>query len=147
MEQWQVVAAKKCALLVVGAFAVYGLIPYARHTLNLVGGRYYDPLTGTSQQDTPPVVLEYLRSEMRRHNWRHPIAVPLTPTAAIALPGFRILWANESPKAGKTDKIFVVVKEKWLSDGRAEILLRSFRDYEFDRWSETRMDGMVIYSQ
>jgi hypothetical protein len=147
MEQWQVVAAKKYALLVVGAFAVYGLIPYARHTLNLVGGRYYDPLTGTSQQETPPVVLKYLRSEMRTHSWQRPIAVLLTPNAAISLPGFRILVANSSPKAGRTDKIFVVVREKMLSNGIAEILLKSFRDYEFDKWSETRMDGMVVYTQ
>ena len=49
--------------------------------------------------------------------------------------------------AGRTDKIFVVVQEKMLSNGKAEALLKSFSDYEFGKWSETRMDGMVIYSQ
>jgi hypothetical protein len=147
MNQWRVSVAKSCTLLVVGAFAAYGLISYAHFTLELMGGRYYDPLTGTSQQDAPPVVLEYLRSEMRRHGWRRPIAVLLSPKAAIALPGFHILIADNIPKAGRTDKIFVIVQEKMLSNGIAEILLRSFLDYEFSSWRETRMDGMVVYSQ
>jgi hypothetical protein len=148
MDQWQAPAAKTCALLVVVAFAIYGLSSYARGTLKLVGGRYYDPLTRTSQQDAPPVVLEYLRLEMRRHDWRRPIAVLLTPKAAIALPEFRILVADPPlPKAGRTDKIFVIVREKMLSNGMAEMLLRSFRDYEFGKWSEMRLDGMVVYSQ
>jgi hypothetical protein len=147
MDQWRVSVARSCALLVVGAFAVYGFISYARGTFQLMGGRYYDPLTGTSQRDAPRAVLEYLRPEMRKHSWQRPIAVLLSPKAAIGLPGFRILVADEMPKVGRTDKIFVIVRENMLSNGSAEMLLRTFRDYEFGSWSETRMDGMVVYSQ
>jgi hypothetical protein len=127
--------------------ALYGLGNYARHTLDLIGGRDYDPLTGTSQLVTPPIVLEYLRSEMTRHSWQRPIAVLIGPQAAIALPGFRILEADVLPKAGRTDKIFVIVREKMPFKGVTQILLRSFRDYDFAKWSETHMDGMVVYSQ
>src|SRR6478736_5489880 len=121
--------AKSCALLVVGAFAVYGLISFTRSTLELGEGRYYDRLTGTSQKDQPAVVLEYLRSEQREHNWRSPMAVLLSPNAAIALPGFRVFVADRLPKAGRTEKIFVIVQERMLSNGIAEKLLKTFRDY------------------
>jgi hypothetical protein len=145
MDQWRVPMARSCALLVIGAFAAYGLGFYVRDQ-ERIGDRYYDPLTGTSQTDMPPVVLEYLRSELRSHSWRRPIALVRRPSAAIALPGFRILFDN-LPKAGRTDKIFVVVREDMVSNGVAETFLRSFLDYEFGSWSETRMDGMVVYSQ
>jgi hypothetical protein len=146
IDQLRMPVAKTCAVLVVGAFAVYGLFSYVR-ALERIGDRYYDPLTGTSQLDAPPVVLEYLRSELRRHCWQRPIVILLSPGASIALPGFRILIADSVPKAGRTDKIFVIVTENMLSDGGAEVLLRSFSDYEFDSWSQVRMDGMVVYSQ
>jgi hypothetical protein len=140
--------AKSCALLAVGLFAAYGLISYSRGTVELVGGRYYDPVTRTSQRDTPPVVLEYLRSERRRHNWKRPIAVLQSPKAAIALPEFRILlWDVVNKKVGRTDQLYVVVQERMTSDGTAEELLKSFSDYEFTEWSGTRIDGMVVYSQ
>jgi hypothetical protein len=146
MDEWRVSVAKSCAVLVVSAFAAYGLISYARGALELRGA-YYDPLTATSQRDEPPVVLEYLRSEMKEHSWQRPIAMLLTPKAAIALPGFRILVADNLPKGGRADKIFVIVQEKMLSNGTAEMLVRTFSDYEFGSWSETRIDGMVVYSQ
>ena len=152
IDQWRAPVAKACVLLMLGAFAAYGLISYAHGVRELIGGRYYDPLTGTSQRNVPPVVLEYLRSEMGRYSWRGPIiVVSQSPEAALALPGFRLINANlnqTSPQmAGRTDKIFVIVQEKMLSNGKAEPLLKSFSDYEFGKWSETRMDGMVIYSQ
>jgi hypothetical protein len=151
IDQWPAPVAKGCVLLMLGAFAVYGLISYSHGVSELIGGRYYDPLTGTSQQNVPPVVLEYMRSEMRRYSWRGPIIVLSgSPEAAIALPGFRLINAdlNVLPQmAGRTEKIFVIVQERMLSNGKAEGLLKSFSDYEFGRWSETRIDGMVIYSQ
>jgi hypothetical protein len=75
------------------------------------------------------------------------MAVLLSPNAAIALPGFRVFVADRLPKAGRTEKIFVIVQERMLSNGIAERLLKTFRDYEFGSWNETRIDGMVLYSQ
>jgi hypothetical protein len=150
IDHWRAPVAKGCVLLMLGAFSAYGLISYAHAVSVLSGGSYYDSLTGTSQRNVPPVVLEYLRSEMRRHSWRGPIIVLAgSPEAALALPGFRLIDADyiAGRMAGRSDKIFVVVQERKLLNGRAEALLRSFSDYEFDRWSEKRMDGMVIYSQ
>ena len=151
IDQYRAPVAKACVLLMLGAFAAYGLISYAHGVRELIGGRYYDPLTSTSQRNVPPVVLEYMRSEMRNYSWRGPIIVlSESPEAALALPGFRLINVdlNVLPQmAGRTDKIFVIVQEKMLSNGKAEALLKSFSDYEFGRWSETRMDGMVIYSQ
>jgi hypothetical protein len=148
MDQGHVFAPRTCALLVVGAFAAYGLISYAHAvTLEFIGGRrHYDPLSATTQL-YPRTVLEYLHSEVRRHKWRRPIAMALSPSAAIALPDFRVLVADNLPKLGRTDKIFVIVREDMLANAAAEMLLRTLPDYEFGSWSEMHMDGMVIYSQ
>ena len=40
----------------------------------------------------------------------------------------------------------MVVQEEMLSNGKAEAL-RSFTGYQFQDWSSTRLDGMVIYTQ
>ena len=88
IDQWRVRFAKGLACLVVIVLGFYGL-------KNSVTGayaqmRYYDPTTGISQ-DISPAVLEYLRSEMTRHNFQRPIALVSSPTAFISLPRFRIL--------------------------------------------------------
>jgi hypothetical protein len=49
--------------------------------------------------------------------------------------------------AGRTEKIFVVVEEEMLLNGKAEAMLRSFTDYEFDNWKKMKLDGMIIYTQ
>ena len=77
--------------------------------------------------------------------------------AAIALPRFRII-ANlldfvalehiaRQKWAGRAEKIFVVVQETMRGNGKAEALLRSFVDYEFEAWHELQLDGMLVYSQ
>ncbi len=49
--------------------------------------------------------------------------------------------------AGRTDIIFVVVQKEMLANGKAEAILRSFTDYDFENWRRTNLDGMVIYTQ
>ena len=148
---------KGLGLLFAGAFAVYGVTSYVVSAHELTQGRYDDPPSGISQQIVSPVVLEYLRSEMEQHSWRRPIAVLPSTEAAMGLPGFRtIIMPLEFPLpemisvrswAGKADRIFVVVQEKMLANGRAEALLRSFVGYSLDAWSQRRMGDMVVYSQ
>ena len=116
--------------------------------------RHYDPTTGISQ-DVSPAVLEYLRSEMARHNFQRPIALVPSATAFISLPRFRILhpfggWSGYkvgTKWAGRAEKIFVVLPEALVLDGRAENILRLLIDYEFNSWQHTKLDGMIIYTQ
>ncbi len=156
IDQWRP-PLKALGPLLVGAFAVYGLTSYAVSARELARERFYDPPSGTSQQIVSPVVLEHLRLEMLRHHWRHPIAVLPSTEAAIGLPGFRIIVIPQDfpiPEmmagqtwAGRADKIFVVLQGNTLGAGKAEALLKFFLDYEFGRWSQTQMDGMIVYSQ
>jgi hypothetical protein len=124
-----------------------------------VRGSYYDPKSGNSQEFVSPTVLEYMRSEVTRHNVQRPIAVVPWPSAAISLREFRIIlvdfnWALPSVDTtgalkwhGRTEKIFVVVREERLQNGQAEAILRSFTDYDFDSWSSLKFDGMIVYTQ
>jgi hypothetical protein len=156
IDQWRL-PLKALAPLFTGAFAVYSLTSYALSARELTRARYDDPSSGISQQIVSPVVLEYLRSEMKRHNWGRPIAVLPSTEAAMGIPGFRVIiiplefpfpeMAPARTWAGRSDKIFVVVQEKMVANGKADALLRSFVDYAFDAWSQKQIGNMVVYSQ
>jgi hypothetical protein len=98
--------------------------------------------------------------------------VPQSPSLAVSLPRFRIinLWdpiaapcglpreqvrvsnfslgrCRPTKFAGRSDKIFVVVEKEMIANGKAEAILQSFTDYEFENWRRTNLDGMVIYTQ
>jgi hypothetical protein len=149
LDQWRTRVAKGIALVIVAVFAAYGFTSYAVGARGLMGGHYYDPVSGTSQRIVSPVVLEYLRSEMREHNWKRAIAVLPTPESAIAIPRFRIITPPTRQNwFGRVEKIFVVAP-KWMSEnGEAEAPLKSFVDYKASDWSKLHFDdGTVIYSQ
>jgi hypothetical protein len=157
IDQLRSPLAKVFATLFIAAFSAYGLLSYTTKAWELTEGRYYDSLTGTSQQVVSPKVLEYLRSESVTHNWYRPIAVLPALDAVIGLPRFRIVYIRldvvsrdaiaSQTWAGRVDKIFVIVQEKMLRNSKVEALLQSFVDYEFARWEQTQLDGMVVYSQ
>jgi hypothetical protein len=148
---------KVIAILIVGMFGVYGLTSFVNGERELLRGHHYDPVSGTSQLVVSPVVLEYLRSEMATHNWDHAIAVLPWLDAAVALPRFRIIGSlldyisleqiASRQWFGRTEKIFVVVQEKMRTNGKADTLLKSFVDYDFEAWRHLELDGMIVYSQ
>jgi hypothetical protein len=150
-DQWRAPFSKAITILIVGVLAAYGLTSYANGARELLGGRYYDPVSGTSQQFVSPIVLEYLRSEMSTHSWENAIAVLPTPEAAVALPRFRIIEAHHGVAgrtwAGRAEMIFVVMNERLSSSEDSAALLKSFVDYEFGAWNQTQLDGMIVYSQ
>ena len=148
-DQGRTRVAKGIALAVVAVFAAYGFTSYAVGARGLMRGHYYDPVSGTSQTIVSPVVLEYLRLQMREHNWERAIAVLPTPESAIAIPRFRVIAPPTRQNwFGRVEKIFVVAP-KWMSEnGEAEALLKSFVDYKASNWSKLHFDdGTVIYSQ
>jgi hypothetical protein len=151
LDQWRASARKGLTILVVGTFAFGGLASFAAGARVLIHGHYYDPVSGTSQQIVPPAILEYLRSAATEHHWQNPIAVLPSPVAAVALPGFRFIVIHPDfiggKKAGRADRIFVVVQETMIQDGRAGAVLKSFVNYDVNGWDQTHVEGMVIYSQ
>jgi hypothetical protein len=146
-------------ILIVAVFGAYGLVSYLKNTHDLVRKYYYDRASNTTMISMPGSVLEYLRSELAAHHWQRAIAVIPQPEVANGLPGFRTIFSfslldyaplSEIARqrwAGRTDKIFVIVPEGMLQDGKAEAVLRTFVDYDDDKWTQMHVDRMVIYSQ
>jgi hypothetical protein len=159
LDQWGVRATKGLVWAVVIVLGLYNLRNYTVSAYSQARGGYYDPKSGISQEFVSPTVLEYMRSEVTRHNVQRPIAVVPWPSVAISLREFRIIlvdfnWALPSVDTtsalkwhGRTEKIFVVVREKMRQNGEAEAILRSFTDYDLDSWSSLKFDRMIVYTQ
>jgi hypothetical protein len=146
IDHWRRPLANVLAWVVVIVLGSYGLNSFVTGSYaQMRRANYYDPMSGI-YQEISPAVLEYVRSEATRHDVRRPIAVVPSLSAAISLPGFRILH-DAGTRAGRAEKIFVIVPEEILLNGMAESILRSFADYEFHDWRQTKLDGMVVYSQ
>jgi hypothetical protein len=155
MDEWRARFGKGLACMVVIALGLYGLKNFVTSaSVQMVTG-CYDPMTKIQLDMVSPAVLEYLRSEVTRHNFQRPIAVMPSPVAFISLPRFRILypfgaWAGyieETKWFGRAEKIFVVLPNNLLLNGRAETVLRAFADYDFEKWKQTKLDGVIIYTQ
>ncbi len=159
IDQWRGLLARIIAMLIVGFFGAYGLSSYAKAAREIMRDRQYDQASGISMSSVSPVVLAYLRSELAEHRWHNAVAVVPAPWAAMGLPNFRIILGfyymdNTSLEqiarkrwSGRSEKIFVIVNEKMRAKGKAEAVLRTFVDYDFDKWSEIDMGGMIVYSQ
>jgi hypothetical protein len=160
LDQWDVSAAKGIVWAVVIVLGLYNLRNYTVSAYSQVRGGYYDPKSGISQEFVSPTVLGYMRSEVTRHNVQRPIAVVPWPSVAISLHEFRIILVDLNKGvppsvdttaalkwAGRTEKIFVVVREEMLQNGEAEAILRSFTDYDLNSWSSLKFDGMIVYTQ
>jgi hypothetical protein len=142
--------AKGLTWVVVIVLGLYGLRNYATFAYAQMRAGNYDP-TSRISQDMSPAILEYLRSEVARQNVKRPIVAISSPSAVLGLPGFRAIligWDRQPTKwAGRAEKIFVVMPEMAPPNGEAEAILRSFDDYDFDKWGRTRLGGMIIYIQ
>jgi hypothetical protein len=165
IDQWPVRFAKELTCVVVIAFGLYGIKNYVTNAFAQLRAGYYDPVTGISQDLVSPAILQYLRSEVTQHNPRRAILMVPSTSTPISLPQFRILTGpyfgrSASPAfpkwmgypigtklAGRAEKIFVVLPEKMLPNGKAEAALRLFTSYEFDNWKHRKLDGMIIYTQ
>jgi hypothetical protein len=150
IDQWRVPLAKNLVWVVVIVLGLYGLKQSFTGAYAQMRAGYYDPMAGISQEISP-AILEYMRSEIIQHNYRRPIAVVPSPSAGVSLPRFRIIAPFKEIRAhkwaGRAEKIFVVVHEEMLLNGKAEAILRSFISYEFDDWRQMKLDGMIIYTQ
>jgi len=156
VDQWRVPWAKGLVCVPIVVLGFYGLKQYITGAYAHMQRGYYDRITGISQ-DISPTILEYLRSEVQQHHFQHPVAVIPLPVVAMSLPKFRILVIagqllplekiTALKFAGRAEKIFVVVPEKIRTTSKAEAMLRSFIDYEFDSWRQMNLDGMIIYTQ
>jgi hypothetical protein len=154
VDESHVPLAKHLAWVVVLVLGLYGL-------KNSVTGAYAQmhayPRSGIYHDVVSPAILDYMRSEIIRGHFQRSIAAVPWPSAApvaLSLPGVRILLiyphlplVASGTWPGRAEKIFVVMPEEVLLNGKAEIVLRLFTSYDFDSWRKTKLDGMVIYTQ
>ena len=120
IDQSRLRFAKGLACVVVIVLGLYGLKSSVTGAYgSQMRAGYYDPMTGISQDMVSPAVLEYLRSEITRHNFKRPIVLVHSPAAIISLPRFRILYPfgkwtgyiDGTKWVGRAEKIFVVLPE------------------------------------
>jgi hypothetical protein len=155
VDRWHKIWAKGWVCAVVVVLGLYGLKQFFTGAYAHMRSGYYDPFTGITQEVVSPRVLQYLHSEMIQHNYRRPIVVIPSSSAAISLPRFGIFYIPDLSTedivarkfAGRAEKIFVVIQEEMRLNGKAEAILRSFTGYAFENWTEMKLDGMVIYTQ
>jgi hypothetical protein len=157
IDQWRVCFARGLAWAGVILLGFYGLKSSATGAYAQMRAGY--SMSGIYQDIVSPAALEYMRSEITRNNVQRPVAVvpsPSTAPAALGLPRVRIIrifphlpleTSLRNKWAGHAEKIFVVMPEEMLLNGKAESTLRSFTGYELRNWRQTKIDRMIIYTQ
>jgi hypothetical protein len=155
IDQWRLPLAKDLAWILVVILGLFGLKQSATGAYAQM--RASHATYGIYQDIVSPAILDYLRSEIARNSLKSPIAVVPSLLAGLSLPArFRILRnftieplesTVPSVWAGRAERIFVIVPEETLLDGRAQAILRSFSGYRFDNWRQMKLDGMIIYTQ
>lgn len=78
----------------------------------------------------------------------------MAPEIALEVPQARVLVNAEVERAllkrvyhGRVDRLLVFVDEAMIRDGRAEIVLRSFLDYDRTKWVAARQGDTTVFSQ
>jgi len=155
IDQSRLPLAKSLAWILVVMLGLFGLKQSATGALAQM--RVSHATYGIYQDIVSPAILDYLRSEVARNSLQSPIAVVPSVLAGLSLPArFRILrnftikpleTTVPSVWAGRAERIFVIVPEEMLLDGKAQAILRSFSGYRFDNWRQMKLDGMIIYTQ
>ncbi|MBS0547606.1 MAG: hypothetical protein JSR24_07650 [Proteobacteria bacterium] len=78
----------------------------------------------------------------------------MAPEIALEVPQARLLVNAEVERAlqvrtyrGRVDRLLVFVDDKMMRDGRAEIVLRSFVDYDRTKWVAAKQGDTTVFSQ
>lgn len=78
----------------------------------------------------------------------------ISPEIALEIPGARIIPTGEAPGdltprsyKGRVAKVFVLVRQALVDDGRADTILKAFRDYDPSRWVAKPLGDFTLYAQ
>ncbi len=150
-----VAGARPAIRLPLGALAaatmVYGISSYVvrlQHNLDTpLGSRGFHHSTLT------PDGLALLRRELGAASGET-IAWVTMPEIALEVRGVRVLVSAENEGLlgqrtykGRAGRLLVFVDDTMIRDGRAEIVLRSFVDYDRARWVTARLGDTTVFSQ
>ena len=78
----------------------------------------------------------------------------LMPEIALEMQDTRVIVSAESERQlgvrtykGRVGRLSVLVDDATIRDGRAEIALKSFADYDRSRWVATKLGDATMFSQ
>ena len=78
----------------------------------------------------------------------------ISPEIALEIPQARFIPTGETADElrahsykGRTGKVFVLVPAALVADGRAEVMLKAFRDYDPKAWVEKKRGDFSLYAQ
>lgn len=78
----------------------------------------------------------------------------LMPEMALEVPDARVIVSAESERLlasrtyrGRVGRLLVLVDDAMIRDGRAELALRSFLDYDRSKWAAIRLGDATMFSQ
>ena len=143
------------ALVVVGA-SLYGLASFAIR----VGVISHGPLgdRGFRHMIASPEVLDFMRKiDVAGPDRAPPLVLVPTPEMALDFARARVM-ANQadfdSPDElrariyrGRVARLYVIMQNKLVANGKADIILRSFADYAIDAWQTIPLGDFVCFYQ
>jgi hypothetical protein len=134
------------------ATMLYGVSSYfvrLQHNLHMpVGGRGFHH--GNLTHDG----LALLRRELRTPVGKDMTAWVATPEIALEIPDVRVIMSAEPERLlgvrtykGRVGRLLVFVDDTMIKDGRAELALKSFLDYDRARWVALKSGDATVFSQ
>jgi hypothetical protein len=134
------------------ATMLYGVSSYfvrLQHNLQMpVGGRGFHH--GNLTHDG----LALLRRELRTPVGKDMTAWVATPEIALEIPDVRVIMSAEPERLlgvrtykGRVGRLLVFVDDTMIKDGRAELALKSFLDYDRARWVALKSGDATVFSQ
>jgi len=144
---------RRIVMVLVGCFSLYGIISFAIGVRQTARSGDFDAVTGIQQSVVGPGVLRYLAAQAGGSE--SPAVFLPSAEAGLALPGWRIdavqldftpLAVIETRKRdGRVPELYVVMQSRMETNGKAELVLRNFRDYRREEWKRTDVEDSVIY--
>jgi hypothetical protein len=96
--------------------------------------------------------LALLREELAKPRPADTIAWVMMPEIALEIPQVRTIVSAEPERLlgartykGKASRLLVFVDDKMMRDGRVEIVLKSFVDYDRNKWVARQMGDTTVF--
>lgn len=141
-------------LLGMAAFGLGSSIAHARHNLGVPLGVH-----GFRHHIASPALLNFIAQTFGHEDRRASDTVVYVPSPEIGLevrnsrvlagqPDFDSIEALARRKyRGRVRSMYVVLQKDMVKSGKAEVVLRSFQDYELAAWKEIDLGDFVCYFQ
>ena len=138
------------------AFCVYGVISFfVRNEANISYGNV--GVNGFTQHIISKEALSLLHDIDTKISRGNNMFYVTSPEIALEVRNNRVLSSHadfESLEAlagrryhGQVDNLFIVLQQKLVENGKAEVILRSFLDYAYTGWKSLKIGAFVIYYQ